>query len=157
MLDGGSITADQVVLAVNAWAAQIPEIGAGLMVVASDVIATEAGPGAPRRSRYHAPASASPTVAGSSTTTTPPPTAAWSSARAAARSPTTTGSPPASTIRAAASQQIRSQLLRTYPALWDVPVAEAWSGPIDYSLSGLPFFVRLREAPERARLRRLLR
>ena len=43
--------------------------------------------------------------------------------------------------------QIRSQLLRTYPALWDVPIAEAWSGPIDYSLSGLPFFVRLREAP----------
>jgi glycine/D-amino acid oxidase-like deaminating enzyme len=43
--------------------------------------------------------------------------------------------------------QIRSQLLRTYPALWDVPIAEAWSGPIDYSLSGLPFFVRLRESP----------
>jgi hypothetical protein len=42
---------------------------------------------------------------------------------------------------------IRSQLLRTYPALWDLPVAERWSGPIDYSLSGLPFFVRLREAP----------
>ena len=46
-----------------------------------------------------------------------------------------------------ASRAIRSQLLRTYPALWDVPVTERWSGPIDYSLSGLPFFVRLREAP----------
>jgi len=43
--------------------------------------------------------------------------------------------------------QVRSQLLRTYPALWDLSVGEAWSGPIDYSLSGLPFFVRLREAP----------
>ena len=28
-----------------------------------------------------------------------------------------------------------------------MPIAESWSGPIDYSLSGLPFFVRLREAP----------
>ena len=26
-------------------------------------------------------------------------------------------------------------------------IADAWSGPIDYSLSGLPFFVRLRDAP----------
>jgi hypothetical protein len=42
---------------------------------------------------------------------------------------------------------IRSQLIRTYPTLWDVPIADSWSGPIDYSLSGLPFFVRLRDAP----------
>jgi glycine/D-amino acid oxidase-like deaminating enzyme len=41
---------------------------------------------------------------------------------------------------------IRSQLIRTYPTLWDLPITERWSGPIDYSLSGLPFFVRLREA-----------
>ena len=44
VLDGGSITADQIVLAVNAWAAPIREIGAGLIVVASDVIATEPAP-----------------------------------------------------------------------------------------------------------------
>ena len=44
VLDRGSITTDQVVLAVNAWAAQIREIGAGLVVVASDVIATDAVP-----------------------------------------------------------------------------------------------------------------
>ena len=44
VLEQGSITADQVVLAVNAWAAQIKEIGAGLVVVASDVVATEAAP-----------------------------------------------------------------------------------------------------------------
>jgi glycine/D-amino acid oxidase-like deaminating enzyme len=41
VLERGSIQADQVVLTVNAWAAQIPQIGAGLVVVASDVIATE--------------------------------------------------------------------------------------------------------------------
>jgi glycine/D-amino acid oxidase-like deaminating enzyme len=42
---------------------------------------------------------------------------------------------------------LRSQMVRTYPTLWDAPIADAWSGPIDYSLSGLPFFVRLRDAP----------
>lgn len=42
---------------------------------------------------------------------------------------------------------IRGQLQRIYPALWDVPIARRWSGPIDYSLSGVPFFVRLEAMP----------
>ena len=142
----GSITADQVVLAVNAWAAQIKEIGAGLVVVASDVIATEAAPerldeagirrgvcisdGRRLVNYYHATADGR-MVFGKG------------------------GGTLAYDNRITADfdhpgrreHGIRSQLLRTYPALWDLPIAERWSGPIDYSLSGLPFFVRLREAP----------
>jgi glycine/D-amino acid oxidase-like deaminating enzyme len=146
VLDGGSIKADQVVLAVNAWAAQIPEIGAGLVVVASDVIATEAAPerlaeagiragvcisdGRRLVNYYHASADGRMVFGKGGGTL------AYNNRITAAFDHPGRREP-----------QIRGQLLRTYPALWDLSVAEAWSGPIDYSLSGLPFFVRLREVP----------
>ena len=146
VLDEGSITADQVVLAVNAWAAQIPEIGAGLVVVASDVIATEPVPerlaeagirpgvcisdGRRLVNYYHA------TAEGRMVFGKGGGTLAYRNRITGTFDHPGRREPP-----------IRSQLLRTYPALWDVPVEHAWSGPIDYSLSGLPFFVRLREAP----------
>jgi glycine/D-amino acid oxidase-like deaminating enzyme len=146
VLDQGSIVAEQVVLAVNAWAAKIKEIGAGLVVVASDVIATEAAPerlaeagiragvcisdGRRLVNYYHATAEGRMIFGKGGGTL-----AYDNKITAAFDHPGR---------REAA---IRSQLLRTYPALWDVPVTERWSGPIDYSLSGLPFFVRLREAP----------
>jgi glycine/D-amino acid oxidase-like deaminating enzyme len=146
VLEHGSIVADQVVLAVNAWAARIKEIGAGLVVVASDVIATEAAPerladagvrpgvcisdGRRLVNYYHATAEGRIIFGkgGGTLAHNNKITAAFD--HPGRREPA-----------------IRSQLLRTYPALWDIPVAERWSGPIDYSLSGLPFFVRLRQAP----------
>jgi glycine/D-amino acid oxidase-like deaminating enzyme len=146
VLERGSITTDQVVLAVNAWAAQIPQIGAGLMVVASDVIATEPVPerlaaigmdrgvcvsDCRRLVHYYRPTLDGRLVFGKGGGTL-----------AYDNRITSTFDHPGR--RAAA---IQSQLIRTYPTLWDVPIADAWSGPIDYSLSGLPFFVRLRDAP----------
>jgi len=146
VLHGGSIHAEQVVLATNAWAAQIREIGAGLVVVASDVIATEAVPerladegitpgvcisdGRRLVNYYHASADGR-VVFGKGGGTL-----AYGN-RITANFDHPNGR----------AEPIRSQLLRTYPGLWDVPIASRWSGPIDYSLSGLPFFVRLREAP----------
>ncbi len=146
VLERGSITADQVVLAVNAWAAQIKEIGAGLVVVASDVIATEAQPerlaeagirtgvcisdGRRLVNYYHA------TPDGRIVFGKGGGTLAYNNRITAAFDHPGRREP-----------AIRSQLLRTYPALWDMPIADSWSGPVDYSLSGLPFFVRLREAP----------
>lgn len=146
VLDRGSIKADQVVLAVNAWAARIREIGAGLVVVASDIIATEAAPdrlaeagirpgvcisdGRRLVNYYHATPDGR-IVFGKGGGTLGYDNHITASFDHPGRR----------------EHGIRSQLLRTYPALWDLPIAERWSGPIDYSLSGLPFFVRLREAP----------
>jgi glycine/D-amino acid oxidase-like deaminating enzyme len=146
VLEQGSIVADQVVLAVNAWAAQIKEIGAGLVVVASDVIATEAAPerlaeagiragvcisdGRRLVNYYHA------TTEGRIVFGKGGGTLAYNNHITAGFDHPGRREP-----------AIHSQLLRTYPALWDLAIAERWSGPIDYSLSGLPFFVRLREAP----------
>jgi glycine/D-amino acid oxidase-like deaminating enzyme len=146
VLENGSVDAEQVVLAVNAWAARIPEIGAGLVVVASDVIATERAPerlaetgvkpgvcisdGRRLVNYYHA------TGDGRIVFGKGGGTLAYNN-RITASFDHPAGREPA----------IRAQLLRTYPTLWDLQIAERWSGPIDYSLSGLPFFVRLREAP----------
>jgi glycine/D-amino acid oxidase-like deaminating enzyme len=146
LLDDGAIEAEQVLLATNAWAAGLPEIGAGLVVVASDVIATapvperleQAGvrPGVcisdGRRlvNYYHA------TAEGRIVFGKGGGTLAYGN-RISARFD----------HPGRREALIRSHLLRTYPALWDLPVQASWSGPIDYSLSGLPFFVRLRQAP----------
>ncbi len=146
VLARGSVNADQVVLAANAWAAQIPEIGAGLVVVASDVIATVPVPerlaaigmnrgvcvsDSRRLVNYYRPTLDGRMVFGKGGGT-------LAYANAIGRNFDHPGR------RAAA---IRSQLVRTYPSLWDVAIADSWSGPIDYSLSGMPFFVRLRDAP----------
>jgi glycine/D-amino acid oxidase-like deaminating enzyme len=146
VLKRGSITTDQVVLAVNAWAAQIPEIGAGLMVVASDVIATEPIPDrlaaigmdrgvcvsdSRRLVHYYRPTLDGRLVFGKG-------------GGALAYNNQIT---PKFDHPGRRTAMVASQLVRTYPTLWDVPIADAWSGPIDYSLSGLPFFVRLRDAP----------
>jgi glycine/D-amino acid oxidase-like deaminating enzyme len=146
VLERGSITTDHVVLAVNAWAAQIPQIGAGLMVVASDVIATEPIPerlaaigmdrgvcvsDSRRLVHYYRPTLDGRLVFGKG-----------GGALAYNNQITRKFDHPGRR-----TANIRSQLIRTYPTLWDVPIAAAWSGPIDYSLSGLPFFVRLRDAP----------
>src|SRR5581483_9823996 len=40
-------------------------------------------------------------------------------------------------------EEIRVQLRHLYPSLWDVPLAASWRGPIDYSITGLPFFSRV--------------
>jgi glycine/D-amino acid oxidase-like deaminating enzyme len=146
VLADGSIRADQVVLATNAWAAQIPEIGAGLVVVASDIIATEAVPerlldagikqgvcisdGRRLVNYYHASADGRMVFGKGGGTL-------------AYRNRVTAGFD----HPGAREGPIRTQLLRTYPWLWNVPITSSWSGPIDYSLSGLPFFVRLRDAP----------
>jgi glycine/D-amino acid oxidase-like deaminating enzyme len=146
ILDRGAVAAEQVVLAANAWAARIPQIGAGLVVVASDVIATAPVPerigeigvkpglcisdGRRLVNYYHA-------------TTDGRMVFGKGGGTLGYRNRISAGFDHPAGREAA----IRAQLLRTYPALWDVPIAERWSGPIDYSLSGLPFFVRLREAP----------
>jgi len=143
---GGSILCEQVVVALNAWAARIPEIGRGLVVVASDVIATEPAPerlaemglqtqvaisDSRRLVNYYRRTGDGRIVFGKG------------------------GGALAFGGRIGASfddprgrvDEIRRQLQRIYPTMWDVPIARRWSGPIDYSLSGVPFFVRLGTTP----------
>jgi glycine/D-amino acid oxidase-like deaminating enzyme len=143
---GGAVICDQVVVALNAWAARIPEIGRGLVVVASDVIATEPAPerlaemglrtqvaisDSRRLVNYYRRTSDGRMVFGKGGGTVA------LGGRIGANFDDPHGR----------ADDIQRQLQRIYPTLWDVPIARRWSGPIDYSLSGVPFFVRLTSMP----------
>jgi len=39
--------------------------------------------------------------------------------------------------------EVQNQLRHIYPALWDVGIGASWRGPVDYSLTGLPFFCQI--------------
>jgi len=142
----GSIRAAQVVLAIGAWAARIPEIATGLQVLASDVVATEPAP------EQLAQLGASSGIGISDSRRLMEYCRATPDGRLLFGKG---GSAIAFRGRIDArfdhpgrrAPVLRSQLLRIYPTLWDAAVEHAWSGPIDYSLSGLPFLVRLRELP----------
>lgn len=143
----GAIHAGQVLLAIGAWATRIPEIAAGLQVLTSDIVATEPIP------EQLAQLGVSSGIC-------------ISDARRLTESYRVTpdgrllfgkdGGAVAFRGRIDArfdhpgrrAPALRSQLLRIYPTLWDAAIEHAWSGPIDDSLSGLPFLVRLRELPE---------
>jgi hypothetical protein len=44
-------------------------------------------------------------------------------------------------------REVHAQFRYVHPMLWDVPVEASWRGPIDYSVTGLPFFCRLAGRP----------
>jgi glycine/D-amino acid oxidase-like deaminating enzyme len=142
----GLIRAGQVVLAVGAWAARIPEIAAGLQVLASDIVVTEPIP------EQLAQLGASSGICISDARRLVEYSRATPDGRLLFGKG---GSAIAFQGRIDArfdhpgrrTPALRSQLLRIYPTLWKAAVDCAWSGPIDYSLSGLPFLVRLRELP----------
>jgi glycine/D-amino acid oxidase-like deaminating enzyme len=144
--DGGAVRAEQVVLATNAWSAHIPELGRGLVVVASDVIATTAVP-----ERLDALGLTSQVTISDSRRLvnyyrrTPDGRLLFGRGGGTLAFGSRIGSSFDNPRRRA--DGVHSQLRRIYPSLWDVPLTHSWSGPVDYSLSGLPFFVRLQTLP----------
>ncbi len=138
----GSVTAERVVLALNAWAAGIRELRRYLAVVASDVVATSPVPG--RLSQigwtngmciddsrmlvnYYRTTLDGRVVFGKGGG------ALGFGGRVGSRFDGPT--PRASAVSAS--------LRHLYPALSDVPIEAHWLGPIDRSPLGLPFFTRV--------------
>lgn len=140
--DRFTVDADQVVLATNAWAAAVPELGRGLIVVASDVIAT-----VPIPERLDALGLDSAVTISDSRRLvnyyrrTPDGRLLFGRGGGTLAHRARIG--PNFDAPGARVRGVHSQLTRIYPSLWDVPLSHRWSGPVDYSLSGLPFFVRL--------------
>jgi glycine/D-amino acid oxidase-like deaminating enzyme len=138
----GQVTADRVVLAMNAWGASLPQLRRALVIVASDVIATEPVPerlreigwatelsisDSRRLVNYYRISDDGRVVFGKGGGTLARGGRVGSSYHR----------------RSGRAQEVHNQLRHIYPALWDVPIASSWRGPIDYSLTGLPFFCRL--------------
>ena len=145
---GGSVRAGRVVLATNAWMIRSPEIRRHILVVGSDVVAT---PPIPERlaqigwtdglcisdSRllvhYHR--------------TTGDGRIAFGKGGGALVFGGSVGPTFEGEASAARTKEVERHFHRLYPRLADVPVVRSWTGPIDRSRTGLPFFGPLRSMP----------
>lgn len=139
---GGDVTAHRVVLAINAWGAALPQLRRSLVVIASDVVCTEPVPDrlqeigwgpeltisdSRRLVNYYRVTEDGRIVFGKGGGTL-----------------ALGGRVGASYNRASDRiDEVQNQLRHIYPALWDVGIAASWRGPIDYSLTGLPFFCQI--------------
>lgn len=143
----GSVLADRVVLAMNAWGVRFPEIRRRVLVVGSDVVATE--PVLERLAEIgwtDGLAISDDRMLVHYYRTTDDGRIAFGKgggelARRGRLGPRFQGTTP---FAAAAIAGFR----RTYPMLEDVRITNAWSGPIDRTRSGMPYFARLGGRPE---------
>lgn len=135
----GTVEADRVVLAINAWAAALPELRRSLVVVASDVVATSRVPerldalgwepglaisDSRRLVNYYRRLADGTVIFGKGGG------ALAAGGRIA----------PWFHRRSGREDEALAHFHRLYPALWDVGARASWCGPIDYSVTALPFF-----------------
>ncbi len=139
---GGTVRARRVALTLNGWAAAIPELRRALVVVSSDMIATEPVPQRLRDTGW------TPDLAISDSRRL------VNYYRQSADHRVIFGKGGGSLAVGGRVQarfdggservaEVRSHFERAYPSLWDVPTATSWRGPIDYSVTALPFLAPL--------------
>ena len=144
---GGTVRADTVVLALNAWAHELPEFRRTIMPIAADGIATEPMP--ERLAEIglgNAVAISDSRMLVNYYRTTRDGRMVWGkggggfpfAGRLGARY---NGASPRRDV-------VRAEMARFYPALADAPIAAAWRGPATRTATGLPFFGRLPGCPQ---------
>jgi glycine/D-amino acid oxidase-like deaminating enzyme len=134
----GTVRADAVLLALNAWSAALPQARDALVVTSSDIVATDPIPGrldalgwepglsisdSRRLFTYYQRSREGRVVLGKGGGTL---------AFGGRVGPGFHGD-------SARRAEVEAALHFAYPQLSDVPIARSWRGPIDYSVSGLPF------------------
>jgi putative aminophosphonate oxidoreductase len=144
----GSVTADRVVVAINAWmASAFREFERSIAIVSSDMVITEPAPAALRRTRldggisvldsrtfvhYYRSTADGRLMLGKGGNTF---------AYGGRMDPVFDGPSPYRELLA-------EQLRRFMPQLAGTPIAASWNGASDRSVTGLPFFGRLRGRPD---------
>ncbi|MFT3989121.1 FAD-dependent oxidoreductase [Aestuariivirga sp.] len=148
----GSITAERVVLTMNAWSLAIPELRSGIVVMTSDDAVTAPVPDRLKQAGYFE----KPLMGDSQTFVT-----GFRSTKDHRFNPGISGG----VIgfgrlgfgqgaghrfegRSSREQAIHEVVKRGHPALADIPFAESWCGPIDRTRSGLPLFGPLPGHPD---------
>jgi glycine/D-amino acid oxidase-like deaminating enzyme len=136
--DLGEMAADHVVLAISAWAAGVPEAQGSLVVLASDVIATEPAPERISSTGFPLGLSVSDSrrLVNYYRTTEDGRVVFGKGGGGIAVGGRITRSFDRSGRHAA---EVLAQFRRTYPALADLPVPARWRGAVDYSVTGVPF------------------
>jgi putative aminophosphonate oxidoreductase len=138
----GSVTADRVVLAINAWSGQVRELSRAFVVVASDIAIT-----APVADGLHSSGwrdgsciSDSRLMVNYYRTTRDGRIALGKGGGRLAYGTridaTFSGNSPI-------APELESRLRLLYPFTASAPIAATWTGPIDRTIDGLPFFVAL--------------
>ena len=138
----GAVQGEKVVLATNAWAAAVPELRRALVVIASDMVATEPIPARLEASGWTDGLAISDSrLLVNYYRTTRDGRIAFGKGGGALSYDGRVGrrfdgrSPRAGAVAAS--------LRALYPQLADVPVVASWTGPIDRTVTSLPFFGRL--------------
>ncbi|MEU3712886.1 NAD(P)/FAD-dependent oxidoreductase [Streptomyces catenulae] len=142
----GKVTAERVVLAINAWAGQLEDLGRRMVTIASDTLLTEPVPGELAALGWHDDTS----VCDSRRRLnyyrkTPDGRLLFGKGGAG----TTYGTAGPSTMwgRPIRTRELRQQLARLFPSLGHVPVDAMWTAPVEYSVTSLPFAGWLRSVP----------
>ncbi len=138
----GTVTAEKVVVAMNAWASMFPELRRKIVVVSSDIVATQ-----PMQNALNAAGlrdgiciSDSRTLVNYFRTTLDGRIAFGAGGGFLSFGNRVTEKFDGRSPRAA---EVETYFRKLYPNFRDVPMATSWTGPIDRSVSGLPFFGRL--------------
>jgi glycine/D-amino acid oxidase-like deaminating enzyme len=142
----GTVTAGRVVIATNAWAAELPEIKRHFVCVGSSIVAT---PPIPER------LAAIGWSGGESITDSQATVTYYRTTRAGrlvfgkgGGKLFYTGAPGGSAFHNRSGlEEAAADFRRVYPMLADVPLERGWSGPIDRTYDSLPLLGRLGGAP----------
>jgi glycine/D-amino acid oxidase-like deaminating enzyme len=142
----GSITAERVVLTMNAWSTSIPELRSAILVIASEDAVTKPIPELLEKVGYKE----KPLMGDSQLFVT-----GFRTTRDHRLNPGVTGgvigfgglNGARFEGRSFREHVIRDCMRRGHPALAEVPFADSWFGPIDRTRSGLPLFGALRGFP----------
>jgi putative aminophosphonate oxidoreductase len=135
----GQVTADRVVVAMGAWTAQLRELRRPFVVVSSDIIITDPIPDQLQRIGWRNGVSISDSrlMVHYYRTTNDGRIAFGKGGGRLAYGARIGGS---FTGRSPIEDQVARRLRATYPPLAAVPIAASWTGPIDRTVDGLPFF-----------------
>ncbi|MBO9512542.1 MAG: FAD-dependent oxidoreductase [Variovorax sp.] len=142
----GSVRAGKVLLAANAWMAHLPEIRPFVAVTSSDLVVTAPIPELlKQRGLLQRPGGVNSRMMLNYGSLTPAGrvylgrgggSIAWGNRMG-----------PAFDFSARMTAEVEQDFRYLYPELRDVPIAAAWSGPIDRSPTGLPWFARMAADP----------
>ncbi len=138
----GSVRAQRVVVAMNAWSSRLRELRGAFVTVSSDIVITEPVPDVLQNVGWldGIGISDSRLMVHYYRTTPEGRVAFGKGTGAVAYGSRITGTFDGPSSRAPI---VGAALRATYPQLADVPLASTWSGPIDRAVDGLPFFTTL--------------
>jgi glycine/D-amino acid oxidase-like deaminating enzyme len=140
----GRVLAQQVVLAANAWMAHLPEFRSSVMVVSSDIIATDPIPEVLKeRGLANRPGSRNSRLMLNYGGKTPDGRVYLGRGGGTIAYDAHIGLEFDYSPKQA--REIEADFRYLYPELSDIPITRAWAGPIDRSTIGLPWFGQLRD------------